>query len=775
MITHDSTFEDLAIAPVKQTDVIAVRQIFNDPGYSDDLTMKWTSSNVLMSVSIDAVGEMLGSTTKKATVKLLGIVSDISVSDLFQIKLGLYDSSAFNYVSQGFFLVDTIDYDYDLGSTTVTMYDHMWSAGKTLYIDVVTSGDLEYPATVEDVAELMASKLNATLMSGFSSLPNASFEIAADLYSTISNFTLQNVIQEIAGATGTTVRMTDTTLTFSQYSVTTENLDSTSLKTLKIGNSYGPINSLVLGRVPQNDNVALFSQPLAGLTISSVNTATNLLTSVTHRLVNGDMVQFNSTGTLPSPLVANTSYYVYTNGQVDTFAVSPTYSQAIAGTGLIDITTAGTGTITIPASTTKEIQINNNEILDNDRAELIVPLYNALSGIYWSEVKSETVGLGWHEVGDVILFTQGSVTVRAFLNEVHLTLAGSIKETLVSKIPEATAINYQTAGGILKTIYNAEIKVDKQANQITSIVSEQQIVNDQVQADFTEIRQDVDSIDINIQNSGGNNLLLNSVGYAIDRVEDASLVVYDKLYKWDYVGINTTTEVAYDVATHGTVVSHDSSSSQNLGGVSGRSIRFDANYGSSKGIELTQRVNVAVGSPLSFATRVFSPGSLGTAKITLSNTNEYEEIIINASAHNWTEFKVENFTTSLPWLDVIIEVKAQAMEFTDLNLMYGVTIQKWTQADTELMSNNVQFTIDGIRVYDPNSDLETRITNTDFQTVRRSDGVVLFEADNTGVRANDFTIRGSSDYYTEGASVIKQITIPYDDPKGGIAFLKGTE
>lgn len=979
MLTHTSTFETLAVAPVKQTDVIVVRQ--TGTPYADDNTMKWTSSTVLMSVIIDAVGEMLGSTTKKATVKLLGIVSGVSASDVFQIRHGLYNSatSAFVYVSQGFYIVDTVDYDYDSKSTTVTMYDHMWTAGKTLYSDVVSLGDLSYPATVGSLAGMIASKLGVTLMSGFGSLPNASYSIVADLYSTISNATLQTVVQEVAGATGTTARITDTTLTFSQYSVTSENLGSTSLKTLKIGNTYGPINSLVLGRVPQNDNIALFSQPLGGLTVGSVNATTNLFTITAHHLLDGDMVQFSSTGTLPAPLVANTSYYVYTAGNVNTFAVVPSYAEATqpqyalnfngshsisvphsttldisdnfsafatirttgdtdriinkwsslgwlmdtnptgnlrvrvfdgtnnidynttavndgnwhivgftytrgSATGLklyvdgvqvgvsqdttafttaitntsvvgiadipsttgtrfvgdidnpmiynrvlsdaeiaayrysvvptgpvmrlnfnegsgtavadssgngnngtitgatwvtnrniVDLTTAGTGTITIPSTVTKEIQINNNEILDDDRATLIVPLYNRLSGIYWSEVKSDTVGLGWHEVGDVILFTQGSVTVRAFLNEVHLTLAASVKETLVSNIPEATAINYQTAGGILKTLYNAEIKVDKQANEITSIVSEQQIVNDQVQTDFTEIRQDVDSIDINIQNSGGNNLLLNSVGYATDKVPDDAAVDYLKLSSWDYKGLDGASVANYVVATHGTVLSDDSSASQNAGGVSGRSIRFVSNYATGKGIRLTQRVKVAVGAPLSFGLRAYSGGSLGTATVVISNTNESGTITINNSAHNWEEFTIENFTATLPWLDVIIESKASGMEFTDLRLMYGVTIQKWTQADTELMSTNVQFTTEGMRVYDPNKDMETHVTNNAFQTIRRSDGVILLEADDTGVRANDFTIRGSSDYETEGVSVIKQITIPVDDPKGGIAFLKGTE
>jgi hypothetical protein len=533
LITHNPTFEDLAKAPVKQTDVVVARQILDESGFIDG-DQVYSSSDVLMEVKIDVVGEMLGTVTKKATARTLGILDEVAVGDTYQVRLGIYDTnlSAFNYISQGFYLVDSVDYDYEAGATTIVMYDYMWKADKTLYIEAVPADSLEYPLSVQDLALEMANLLNIDLMADFEDLPNADYEIQEDLYTDINGTTLRNVIQDIAGATGTTARITDTTLVFSQYDPTDENLNSNELKTLKIGETYGPVTSVVLGRVPQNDNIAITSANPSSFIVTNVNTSTNLLTIDDHGMKDGNLIYFSSTNTLPAPLVTTRGYYVYTNAQEDTFALALTYNDAIAGTNLVDLTTSGSGTIAVNNVVIREIQINNNEILDDERETVLPPLYNELSGIYWTDVAADSVGLGWHEVGDVISFTQGLTTVRAFLNEIHLTLAGSIKERLVSKIPKVAAIDYTASGGITRTLYNTEIKVDKQNQQITSVVSQINSIEGQINEDFTQINQDVDDVLITIQKAGGGNLLLNSVGYAKEQATDDDDVNYARLVSW---------------------------------------------------------------------------------------------------------------------------------------------------------------------------------------------------------------------------------------------------
>lgn len=220
MITHDSTFENLAVAPVKQSDVIVARQILDPYGYYDD-TLVWSSSDVLMSVKIDSVGGFLSAATKKATVKLLGIVDDPIIGDIFHIRTGLFDTNldSFNYISQGFYIVKEVTFDYEAGSTTVLLYDHMWKAQETQYSDTIFSTGFTFPATVEDLANHIASTIGVELMAGFADLPNSGYVILVDPFATISNVTAYTVIQELAATTGTTARISDTTLVFTKFIV----------------------------------------------------------------------------------------------------------------------------------------------------------------------------------------------------------------------------------------------------------------------------------------------------------------------------------------------------------------------------------------------------------------------------------------------------------------------------------------------------------------------------------------------------------------------------
>jgi len=779
LISHSTTFEDLATAPVKQTDVRVIRQTPPDEGaiisYVDDPTVTWTSSDILMSVQIDVVGVLLGTATKKAVVKLLGTTSAPKVDEVFRVELGLYDTVAagFEYISEGYYIVDSVDVNYDADSTTITLYDFMWLAKNTLYSQ---SSGLTFPATLESMAAQIAETLGVTLMADFNLLPNSDHIEPADPYTTIAGATLQSIIGEIAGATGTTARITDTTLVFTQFETLSENLNSDSLKQLKIGKKYGPVTSVILGRVPQNDNIVIAGSTPADRTISSINATTNLFTITAHGMTDGNIVQVESTSTLPAPLLPQTNYYVYTNGSVNTFALAPTYLDAIAGTNLVDLTTVGTGTITLSDLARQEIQINNNEILDDDRQALLPPLYQVLSGIEWSQVNAETVGLGWHELGDVIQFTQGSTVASAFINEIHLVLEGSVKETLVSSVPDVAQIDYSTAGGIMKTLWNTEIRVDKQDNTITSVVARQDTLDNTINENFTQITQDVDDVTLTVQKAGGGNLLLNSVGYAKEQTPDALGANYAKLLSWDYLGATGTTYVPYEVATHGTVTSYDSSESQNYGGISGRVIQMSSsNYLASpaKVVRITQRVNVAVGTSLSFGMRVRNDLGKGDALVILSNDNDTFYAYIDDIANNvWVEVSKTDFVTTMPWLDIAIETNAEKFMFTDLRLLYGTTLRGWVQSNNEILASNVQFTIDGMRVFDDVHDTETRVTYNRFSTVRRTDNEILFEADDTGVITNDLKIKGSTSYVRDGTTIIKQITIPADNAKAGIAFIK---
>jgi len=87
------------------------------------------------------------------------------------------------------------------------------------------------------------------------------------------------------------------------------------------------------------------SLQIAPRAITTVTAATDTLTmAAAHNLITGDAVQFtNSGGGLPAGLVAGTTYYAVVVDSLN-FKVSDTNAHALAGTNIVDITTAGTGT-----------------------------------------------------------------------------------------------------------------------------------------------------------------------------------------------------------------------------------------------------------------------------------------------------------------------------------------------------------------------------------------------------------------------------------------------
>ena len=389
----------------------------------------------------------------------------------------------------------------------------------------------------------------------------------------------------------------------------------------------------------------------------------------------GTLVQLSSTTTLPAPLLPSTNYFVYTGGSADTFALTPTYADALSGTNIIDLTTAGSGTITISILAVKEVQINNVQILDDDRQDLLPPLYRELVGTDWNASKASTIGLGWYEVGDVIQYTQDSKTYLSLLSEVHLTLAGSVDESLESIIPTAQTINYQTAGGILKTIYNTEIKVDKQGNDIASIVSQQVTDGINTTNAFTEVYQTIDEVTTQIQSVGGGNLILNSVGYA--KETDGSLSFWTK----------TGT---------GTVTSYSSAGSLSSGATSGNAIQL---IGSSA--QITQRISVANNSPYSIGFRVNKTLGNGGATLTISNAvTSFSITIDSATGYVWQELKLENVTPGQNYWDITLAATSTttSIEITDLRVMAGKTLVQWDQSHSEILNTQVALTTEGIRV-----------------------------------------------------------------------------
>ena len=321
------------------------------------------------------------------------------------------------------------------------------------------------------------------------------------------------------------------------------------------------------------------------------------------------------------------------------------------------------------------IKITNNEILDDDRQELITPLFNSLvrpKNLKMSEIEVSTEGHGIYEVGDVIKCEVGGNSYNLFVNEIKLDITGGLKETLVCHVPKFTETNFLTAGGIVKTLYNTEIKTDKQQQEITAIVSKQEATDKDNQTQFTQLHQDIHNITQTVQTIGGGNLIKNSVGYGKDDSGKISEWTYDK--------------------DHTTITSSVSQNSVALGALSGYQLNL------SNGDKMSQRIAVSSGQPHTISFKAFKKAT-GSGVITIKNDLGSKEILLKEQEElNWDE-QVLTFTPTMSWIDVEIKANANSsISITDLMLAGGDSKQPWRQASGEIYNTQVSVDARGMQV-----------------------------------------------------------------------------
>lgn len=264
---------------------------------------------------------------------------------------------------------------------------------------------------------------------------------------------------------------------------------------------------------------------------------------------------------------------------------------------------------------------------------------------------------------------------QVYVTDTHLELGNGIKETIKGVAPTATQTDYARAGGITKTIYNTEIKVDKQKQEIESVVSKQTQVDQKLNEEFTKVTQNIKDVVTTIQTTGGGNLIKNSVGYA--KNQDGTLVEWSK-------------------NSAGEIKSYTSPESRSYGAISGNAIELK------KGASITQRLNVASSGkiPYSLSFRA-KKGAIGTATVKLSNTIDSFVITIPENKEIiWQNFDLTKIDPSMNYLDVTVSTSNNCEQFliTDLMVNMGDQVVPWVQANGEILNTQVAVNDQGMMV-----------------------------------------------------------------------------
>lgn len=372
---------------------------------------------------------------------------------------------------------------------------------------------------------------------------------------------------------------------------------------------------------------------------------------------------------------------------------------------------------------TIEIVIINNQIVDDARVTLIQPLYDALVTntpyitFYDSEFKTE--GHGWYEVGDIVTASLSGIDYPIFVTEHHLYVGPeSFTETIKSVTPNNPAVNKTSAGGILRTLWNTELKVDKQANEIVSIVSRQDEYENATENNFTEVIQDVNDIVTTIQDGGGMNQIYNSVGYS---VADGDINF------WNATGTVATSRADTSAFTAGAI----SGSTVDLVGAG----------------TFTQRVAVNPGGSyvISFYARKETQGVVTVSAS--NNLDNFEVAFDDDTSYEWKKYRINDIVPTTNYLDITFTLDADVdlFSFTDLVMVRGIADKGWSQAVGEVANTNVTFDTTGITVKsNVYEGAYTRMTPIEFAGYD-DQGNRAFAVNNDTTEVNNLEIDGEID------------------------------
>ena len=329
-----------------------------------------------------------------------------------------------------------------------------------------------------------------------------------------------------------------------------------------------------------------------------------------------------------------------------------------------------------------EFKIENNEIIDKDRENAITPIFDILKGVYYYPFEATTEGLGWYEIGDniTIIEVTNDGLEREFKTSIFnyaITIDGSVKETLKTTAETKPQTQYQYATTLSKRVKNTEVIVNKQDQYIKQLVSDMYDENGVVNEKYTSIYQDIENIIASVQNSGGSNLIQNSVMFAYESE--------DNVANWSITG-------------EGTITINSDTNALQKGGVSGHSFMLLDKTA-------TQVIPVTVHTEdvevyYSFSTRV-KKDVTGNCYVKLYNsTEEYTVVsLIEGESADYVEYELTGLLPKENYYIVEFYGSADSnATFTDNMFAVGEYKAQWSQANGEVMNTQVNINLDGVTI-----------------------------------------------------------------------------
>ena len=239
MKQHTAEFKQELIKMGKQIDSIIT--------YTDGNNQTVTLHDELFKVT-----PLFEANLMKSVMKQLEVESSVAIpyGTIINYQLGIKVGNSFEYLDYGNYVVFSNEKQEDTNTYKITCYDKMIYSMKPY--DKITGN---YPMTIKSYLGLLATKIGLTLKD--TNFHNYSLEIQTDLYEDLE-YTYRDVLDEIAQATGSIIIINardQLEVIYPTNSGDTINEEYFKDVNVNFSEKYGPINSIVLSRAGESDNV----------------------------------------------------------------------------------------------------------------------------------------------------------------------------------------------------------------------------------------------------------------------------------------------------------------------------------------------------------------------------------------------------------------------------------------------------------------------------------------------------------------------------------------
>ena len=328
----------------------------------------------------------------------------------------------------------------------------------------------------------------------------------------------------------------------------------------------------------------------------------------------------------------------------------------------------------------KELVIYDNlfAYTPEKRVQLIQAGTRLLGLTYMPITQLELIGFIYLDCRDIIqigTLAEQTFTSRVFSHQIKYN--GTAHDNIVT---EGTSDNEEAYKNTATNVFEnmqTRIKVDKHEKTIEMLVSDMYEQDGLINENFTSVHQDIENISNSVQNSGGINLIKNSVMFAYDSEGNPE--------EWTLDG-------------SGTITINSSAESVTNGGISGHVFTLN-NKKATQRVYVKANVEGEEETYYSFSTRI-KKNSTGTCYVKIFNSSEeYLISIPNGEAAFWKEYEITRMLPTENYYDIEFYGSSDSdATFTDNMFNIGETKRQWQQANGEIMNTQVNININGVVV-----------------------------------------------------------------------------